>query len=144
VPTLNTLNDERFIVYGLRRKLKDNEPDEIIGNCHVKNNDEYTFLEDLRTAKAVITNGGFTLISEALHLGKPILSVPVQEHFEQAYNGLAVDQMGYGKFAPEITKEAMAEFLDNLPYYEKNLAKYPREDNTKLIQRLDEYIENKK
>lgn len=140
VPALNTLNDQRFIVYGLRRNLKENKPDEIIGNCHIKNNDEYTFLEDLRTAKAVITNGGFTLISEALHLGKPILSVPVQEHFEQAYNGLALDQMGYGKFAPEITKEVVEEFLNNLGNYEKNLAKYPRQDNSKLLTRLDEYI----
>ena len=41
------------------------------------------FLEDLRTARAVIAGGGFSLMSEAVSLGVPILSIPIEGQFEQ-------------------------------------------------------------
>ncbi len=143
IPTLNTIANQEFIVYGMRRKLKNNEPDEKIANCFIKNNDEKGFLEDLRTARAVITNGGFTLISEAIHLGKPILSIPVQEHFEQAYNGLTIDRLGYGQFATEISADIVQEFVAKLPDYETRLSTYNKQDNSKLLKRLDQYIETR-
>ena len=39
--------------------------------------DEAGFIDDLRTARAVITGGGFTLLSECVQLGVPALSVPL-------------------------------------------------------------------
>ena len=36
------------------------------------------FVEDLRTARGVVTGGGFSLLSEAVYLGKPVLSIPLR------------------------------------------------------------------
>ena len=53
-------------------------------------------LQDLVGANAVIANAGFSLVSEALHLGKPYLAIPVKRQFEQVLNAYYVDKMNYG------------------------------------------------
>ncbi len=55
------------------------------------------FLEDLRTSRAVICTAGFTLISEALYLGKPLLVVPNRGIFEQTINAYFLERDGLGE-----------------------------------------------
>jgi hypothetical protein len=72
-------------VYGLRRDLTE---DMVDGNVTYRPFGEARFIEDLRTARAVVAGGGFTLLSEAVFLHKPVLSVPVERQFEQVLNAL--------------------------------------------------------
>ena len=58
------------------------------------------FLEDLVTARGVITGGGFSLLSEAVYLGKPVLSVPLRGQFEQLMNARYLEREGFGLCAP--------------------------------------------
>lgn len=44
------------------------------------------FLEKMSTAKGLATTAGFESVCEAMFLGKPVLMVPVQGHFEQFCN----------------------------------------------------------
>ena len=76
VQRLKALKDEEFIVYGFNKN-------QIDGNLTYKEFNEDEFYDDLSSAKAVICNGGFTFISEAIHLKKPIYSVPAIGNFEQ-------------------------------------------------------------
>lgn len=55
------------------------------------------FLRDLAAARAVVSTAGFTLLSEALHLGKPILALPNRGFFEQTVNALALREQGRGE-----------------------------------------------
>ncbi|TVP75048.1 MAG: teichoic acid biosynthesis protein, partial [Gemmatimonadales bacterium] len=57
-------------IYGLRRDL---EADEVDGSLLWRPFDEATFVDDLRTARGVVSSAGFTLMGEALHLGRPLL-----------------------------------------------------------------------
>jgi len=68
--TLQQLPNENFFVYGMNR-------DEKQGNVIFKSFSETGFIEDLASSKAVIANGGFSFISEAVYLKKPIYSSPV-------------------------------------------------------------------
>jgi uncharacterized protein (TIGR00661 family) len=43
-----------------------------------KSFDEQAFLDDLASCAYVVCGGGHTLMSEALYLGKPVLSIPVE------------------------------------------------------------------
>tara|TARA_Y100000031_G_scaffold154977_1_gene204305 strand:+ start:717 stop:1715 length:999 start_codon:yes stop_codon:yes gene_type:complete len=95
--------DEKFIVYGFHKDLID-------GNLTLKSNNEDTFFNDLANCKSVITNGGFTLISEALFLKKPILSIPIKKQFEQVVNAHYLDKLGYGMSVSKFTKERFDEF----------------------------------
>lgn len=55
------------------------------------------FLDDLASCRAVVSTAGFTLLSEALHLGKPVLAVPNRGIYEQALNAAYLERLGRGR-----------------------------------------------
>jgi uncharacterized protein (TIGR00661 family) len=124
---------QRFVCYGFGREGKD-------GNLEFRKPGLDTFLDDLSHCRAVIANAGFSLISEALHLGKPYLAWPVKRQFEQIFNAFYIGQTGYGAYWDDLNKERVESFLFNLDLYRTNLAKYPRADNSALFSKLDELI----
>jgi uncharacterized protein (TIGR00661 family) len=123
----------KFIAYGFGCEGQD-------GNILFKKPGMESFLRDLAGCSSVIANAGFSLVSEALHLGKPYLAVPVQNQFEQTFNAYYVGKMGYGAFWEDLTKEKIESFLFNLPLYTEKLQSYPRAGNQALLNKLDELI----
>jgi uncharacterized protein (TIGR00661 family) len=123
----------KFLAYGFGSDGQD-------GNILFKKPSMKGFLDDLAGSKAIIANAGFSLVSEALHLGKPYLAVPVKNQFEQIFNAYYLDQTGYGAWWKELNKERVESFLFNLPQYAETLAAYPRQGNTALFAKLDELI----
>lgn len=123
----------RFLCYGFGREGGE-------GNIVFKRPSLAGFLQDLANCKAVIANSGFSLVSEALHLGKPFLACPVKGQFEQVFNAYYVDKMGYGAFWEELNKERVESFLFNLDFFRSNLATYSRQDNSALFAKLDALI----
>ena len=122
-----------FVCYGFAREGQD-------GNLIFKKPSMDGFLGDLVGCKAIIANAGFSLVSEALHLRKPYLAIPVKHQFEQILNAYYVDKMRYGAFWPELNKERVESFLFNREEYEARLASYPRSGNGALLRKLDELI----
>ena len=123
----------KFIAYGFGMEGQN-------GNVLFKKPSMDGFLRDLVGAKAVIANAGFSMVSEALHLGKPYLAVPVANQFEQTFNAYYVDKLGYGAWWEELSKEKIESFLFNLPVYAEKLESYPRAGNSALLSKLDELI----
>jgi len=123
----------KFVAYGFGAEGQD-------GNILFKKPSMDGFLRDLAGAKAVIANAGFSLVSEALYLGKPYLAMPVKNQFEQTFNAYYVDKLGYGAWWQELGKEQIESFLFNLPVYAENLQSYPRAGNGAILAKLDELI----
>jgi uncharacterized protein (TIGR00661 family) len=123
----------RFIAYGFDREGAD-------GNVVYKKPSLEGFMRDLTAAKAIVANSGFSLVTEALHLGKPYLAVPVEHQFEQIFNAYWLQKTGYGAYWEELNKERVESFLYNLPLYQEKLAGYPRRGNGALLARLDSLI----
>jgi len=123
----------RFLLYGFGREGQD-------GNLLFKKPSLSGFLHDLASCRSVIANAGFSLVSEALYLGKPYLAYPVKRQFEQVFNAYYVDKMGYGAWWDDLNKERIESFLYNLDAYRERLAGYPRQDNSALLARLDALI----
>lgn len=74
------------------------------------------FVDDLAASRAVVCTAGFTLISEALWLGKPVLALPNRGFFEQALNALYLRASGRGDAAfGRLRADALARFLDRPP-----------------------------
>jgi uncharacterized protein (TIGR00661 family) len=94
----------KFIVYGFERSDADQ-------NLQFRKFNETVFFKDLAHSKAVIANGGFTLLTEALHLGKPVLSIPVEQQFEQILNAHYVRKLGIGSFSRRCRREQIIRFL---------------------------------
>jgi len=55
-------------------------------NVKLFNLDGKIFQEKMRVCKAVICSGGFETSAEAMYQGKPLLMVPINNHFEQFAN----------------------------------------------------------
>ena len=136
VRKLKDIKDEKFIVYGFNVNKKD-------GNLTFKEFNENEFYDDLASSKAVISNGGFTFISEAIYLKKPIYSVPARGNFEQTLNGFYVQKLGYGEYHESMNAERVKSFLTRLPKYRKMLQKVKNSNNdgivNELIYRIEKY-----
>lgn len=125
----------RYLVYGFNT-------DEEIGRVSLRRVSETAFLRDLASAKAVITGGGFTLITEALQLGKPIYSIPVLGQFEQVLNAHYLQRMGFGEFHRKLDPESLLEFEKKIPLYAENLRAYPRSDNSEMLAEVHKFLDS--
>ena len=134
VGRLKALKNEKFIVYGF-------DKDETDGNLSFKHFNEDEFYDDLASAKAVICNGGFTFISEAIHLKKPIYSVPAIGNFEQTLNGFYVQKLGYGEYHEVMSAKRVSNFLKRLPKYQQKLSKVKKTNNDGIVRELIYRIE---
>lgn len=126
VSKLKALKDEKFIVYGFNVNRQDE-------NLTFKEFNEDEFYDDLASAKAVICNGGFTFISEAISLKKPIYSVPALGNFEQTLNGYYVQRLGYGEYHEVMSAKRVKSFLENLPKYQNRLSQVKRQIMMELL-----------
>ena len=124
---------QQFIIYG-------HDKDKIEKNIIFKTFNEDVFIKELASAKAVITNGGFSLIGEALHLKKPILSVPVRNQFEQILNAIQVQKLGYGEHHRKLTKRIIMQFIKNIDLYRKKLKDYDSGAQGALIKEVERLI----
>ena len=117
---------QKFVCYGFNREGKD-------GNLEFRKPALGGFLEDLAGCRAIVANAGFSLISEALYLGKPYLAWPVKKQFEQVFNAYYIGQTGYGAYWDDLNKERVESFLFNLESYRERLVAYPRADNSAFV-----------
>jgi len=131
----NTLKkiDEKFIVYGFNKNIVDK-------NLTFKEFNQDEIFKDISSAKAVITNGGFNVISEALYLKKPIYSIPIKYQFEQLLNGKFVEKLGAGVCHAALDEENLKEFLSNLELYKKNLKSYNPGNQEDKLKKIEEEI----
>ena len=98
------------------------------------------FIDDLRTARAVIAGGGFSLMSEAVHLHVPMLSVPLQAQFEQELNARWLQRLGYGRRELALDGDVVTDFLAHTDDYSAHLEAYVPRDNSMLLGCVDEAL----
>jgi UDP:flavonoid glycosyltransferase YjiC (YdhE family) len=61
--------------------------------------------EIVRAADLVLVNGGFSAVSEAFALKKPMVVLPIPNHAEQWVNGRTIEHLGVGFMADETDIE---------------------------------------
>jgi uncharacterized protein (TIGR00661 family) len=114
--------------------------DEIDANLTFRPFSEAGFIDDLRSARAVVAGGGYTLMSEAVYLHKPLLSLPVKGQFEQTLNALYLQKLGYGRHAQALDKQTLDAFLLDVPRCAEALASYAQDGNRLMLEALDEQV----
>ncbi|UPL49809.1 MJ1255/VC2487 family glycosyltransferase [Hymenobacter sublimis] len=133
IAQLQQLPDQEFRVYGFNKE-------ENHGNVQLRAFSEQGFLEDLASARAVVTNGGFSLISEAVYLHKPICAVPIPAQFEQFLNAAQVQKLGYGRHFDAITPDNLKAFLYDINRFEAALSTYAQQGNEELFEALEHVL----
>ncbi len=120
-------------VYGLGRT-------EERGHVKLRDFSEEGFIRDLATCRGVLATGGYSLMGEAVFLGKPLLAIPLEQQFEQLLNSLYLEKLGYGEYHEELTPERVLAFYDRLDGYAQKLSAYKQEGNTKIQGALDQLL----
>ncbi len=133
VPILQKLPYE-FRVYGMGREGSD-------GNVTLRAFSETGFVDDLRTARAVIAGGGFSLMSEAVSLHVPMLSVPIEQQYEQELNARYLTHLGYGSWARRLDEDVITRFMESADDFAQTLEVYQRRGNSMLFGCVDELIQ---
>lgn len=121
-------------IYGLRRDLK---TEVVEGNLRYRPFSEQGFIDDLRSAAGVVASAGFTLMGEAVYLGRPMLAVPVRKQFEQTLNARYLEADGYGMCVDEVDAPSLSRFLERLPDFTRKLAGYHQDGNNDLLAALE-------
>jgi uncharacterized protein (TIGR00661 family) len=126
------------VVYGVRRDIREDVTE---ANLTYRPFSERGFIDDLRTARAVVAGGGFTLMSECVYLHKPMLSVPVIGQIEQVINSRYLERVGYGRTSDHVDAEVLRAFLSDLPRLQANLETYHQDGNTVALSTLDALLD---
>lgn len=121
-------------VYGMRGGPSE---DEVDGNLEFRPRSGAGFVEDLRTSMGVVAGGGFSLLSEAVYLGKPVLAIPLRGQFEQLMNARYLEREGYGLCAEEVDEQVMQRFLDGLDGFERALSGYEQDGNGVALETVE-------
>jgi len=140
VNKLKKIKDIVF-VYGLKRDIVEDQFDD---NIIYKPFSEKQFIKDLASSKCVVANGGFTLLSEAIYLKKPLYSFAIKNQFEQEMNAYYLEKLGYGKYCKNISDFDLDIFIKNIPFYKDNLDDYKHDNNEMIFKDLDKYIQELK
>lgn len=86
---------------------------------HQINSEKY--LRMLATCRALVTTAGFESVCEAMYLGKPVMMVPVPNHFEQECNAIDGVISGAGVMSKSFD---LSVILDYLPKHIDHSAKF--------------------
>ncbi len=134
LPVLRAIGRPVF-VYGQYREGQQ-------GHLHFKRYSEEKFLDDLAGCSYVICGGGHTLMSEALFLGKPVLSFPITGLFEQYLNASNLARLGYGQYSTDlrIGPDAIQAFEKDLGRFRANIARGRFCGNGEVFELLDRFF----
>ena len=128
VPLLKQFPRYRFNIYA---KVTEEQRDQ---NVTIRPVSRPQFVADLSRCAGVIANAGFTLTSECLHLGIPILVKPIDGHLEQESNALALEQLRIGMVTRRLSRPDLAAWLEQPAAAAQN---YP-DVTAAIVQWLDE------
>jgi uncharacterized protein (TIGR00661 family) len=101
------------------------------------------FNDSLLSCHGLITGGGFETPSEALFLGKKLISIPIKNHYEQQCNAAALKKLGVKVLAdidanfPDIIEKWFSDNNNNAQIKENNI-------NQTLELLFDTYPQKKK
>jgi uncharacterized protein (TIGR00661 family) len=129
----------RVMVYGVDAAGTD-------GNLKFKKNSEPGFLDDLSSCRYVVCGGSMTLLSEALHYGKPVISFPIKGAFEQFINAFYLQRLGYGRYFTRFhpNPEIIPAFEARLEDFRRNIRQENFYGNPEIFARVEEFIRDKR
>ena len=133
LPEFARFGREEFRVYGYQREGQQ-------GPLRFLPPSQQGFIDDLASCRGVIATAGFTLLSEALYLGKPCLVLPMQGQFEQELNAWQLETCGLGLASSDPDEQTLGHFLYRIPEIRDRLANYPRDDGSAIKDRLNELV----
>jgi uncharacterized protein (TIGR00661 family) len=94
----------------------------------------------------VVCGGSHTLTSEALYYGKPVISFPIKNAFEQFLNAFYIHRLGYGRYFTGFRPppEIIPAFETQLDRYRANIETGNFCGNQEIYALVEQFIREKK
>ena len=123
------------LVYGTEREGRQ-------GNIEYRPLSNTQFLTDLACCRAVFATAGNQLISEAMHLGKPMLLMP-EDSLEQRLNALTVQRLEYGMYARrgKVSSGTISEFLAGEDRYASAVRAATRDGQAEAVAAIEQFAQ---
>ncbi|MDO5536217.1 MAG: glycosyltransferase family protein [Desulfovibrionaceae bacterium] len=137
---LKKATKRRCYVFGYR--MEEGED----GNVVYMKKSEEGFLKLLAGCSYVIQGGSHTLMTEALHLGKPIFTIPLKAMVEQRFNAWYIERLNYGMQADmeKLNPMDLLRFEARLDDYRREIAKGRFCGNEIVFGLVDTFIRTKR
>lgn len=100
--------------------------------------DDKKFIQFMSSCKGYLTTAGFESVCEAMYLGKPVLMVPVQGHYEQSCNALDAKKSGAGISSDNFDLELLLEYLPTYKEVKNEFREWCSNTNQMFLQNLTE------
>lgn len=112
------------------------------GNLKFNPFDAHQFVEDLAGCMALVGAAGNQTLGESLHLGKPVLALPEDRHFEQRINAFYLQERGYGQAVSlsDFTGEHLRQFVRSLDSYIPSVEEVPRNGNADTLAVIRQHL----
>ena len=125
--------DVPVVVYGTGREGRE-------GNLDFRPPSNTRFVEDLARCRAIFATAGNQLISEAMHLKKPMLLLP-EDSLEQRLNASAIERMGVGgrTSRAQVCAGRLRAFLDDGPRFIENFPDSAGDGRKQAIEAIERF-----
>ncbi|MFN4285458.1 MAG: glycosyltransferase family protein [Lacibacter sp.] len=115
-------------------------------NLYFHSLDDQKFLRYMANARALVTTAGFESVCEAMYMGKPVLMVPVEGHFEQWCNARDGAKAGAGTYADRFDLDVLLQYLPHHQNRQSSFQQWVHQATPLLLQTVEAagYGTNKK
>lgn len=114
-----TQSSSRFHMF-LPASIEYPAQDQMFPNVTFYRHGDLQFAKVLRQCTGLITTGGHSLLSEAMHLGIPAYVIPLPV-YEQQMNGHVIGKHGFGVCHPLLEAAELGRFLQGLPGFAQTI-----------------------
>ncbi len=94
------------------------------------------FLEKMAETRGLITSAGFESVCEAMYLGKPVLMVPIEGHFEQYCNALDAFKSGAGIYNEKFDISRLLEYASVYTYNNYGFKEWVNESGESIYKEI--------
>lgn len=105
---------------------------------HRINSEKY--LQMLASCKALVTTAGFESVCEAMYLGKPVMMVPVPNHFEQECNALDGVISGAGITCKTFDLSVLFQYLPEHQDQSKKFREWYQKGENMFIKEIEDLL----
>jgi len=102
--------------------------------------DDKKFLEMMANSKGLISTAGFEAICEAMYLGKPVMMVPIEGHYEQFCNSRDAYKAGAGIYDSKFDIDKLISYSVFFQYENTNFKQWVNKARNQIYQELCEVM----
>jgi uncharacterized protein (TIGR00661 family) len=111
-------------------------------NLHFHMINDKEFLEMMANATGLASTAGFESVCEAMFLGKPVLMVPIEGHYEQFCNSRDAYIAGAGIYDDKFRIERLLNYSKSFEYHNQSFKSWANKAKNKIYQEICEVINN--